>query len=462
MKLESSSWKNSALLYRYYFRDALHGLIAQLALRRKSTRIFLGSLLAAGYTAYIVYNFIEAGTLNSGLLQQSSIFMDETAHMLVASLVTMNFLYAVLVSIIVFLTFSLTPTSLYVSQTMAFTRGEVSTAQRFVKLTFASSIFLVLFVVEVSAISVVQTDLPTLLGMIILAYCVFIASYLLADLFLSVVSLPKGRLGTISSAVAIIILIVGTIYSIFSLRYRIDYWIGTRPISLDNLILLVIILSGIIIAIELFLARFPIFDLKPREYRPYFKIPLPSKLSSSVSTLFFVISAFLRSKFFLILATIDVLLSVILLLIYGYSASIEMLAFVTGTFSIAGIRYADTTRNIRPMLKTIRWNYIFEALGLALVYTVLLIPSVTFTILGNVGIDLILSYIGLFFSAVIIGFLFPKTAGNTNETASMIVLIAIFVFLALALEIHGLIIIVDFAFFLVMILFTKIETERFV
>lgn len=449
-------WKNSHILLEYYIRDAFHGLASSRWLKTKKVRAAVIVLFVGGYLLYLALNFLEANRLRNGVVEQSRELMEETFRGMVGPVVTVNAIYGVIVSLIVFLTFSLTPSSLYISKTMPFSRGEVSFAQRIIKLVFASLIFAALFAVEISALTIAPMDLHIFVAMVLLAYCTFIFFYISADLFLSITAIPRDRYGFVSLMVGAVTLALLVLYFFFVGRYSIDWWISHLPLSTNSLIAVFLLATFVLNVVALLISKMSIFDMRNRERLRYIKIPVTAKSNS----FFLVASAFIREKLFIVLFSLDILVCVYSLARYGYSVSSSFLPLVMGAFSVAGIRYADTTFAVRRTLKIMRWNAVFEAISLVLIYTFFLLPTIFFTVISSSDATLVLQYYALFFAAVIIGFFFPKSVSNTNEAVSVVVLVVVLMALVLVAKIDFLLPVVVFVLWGGMLIVIKKETEE--
>ncbi|MBP3222308.1 MAG: hypothetical protein J6M18_00060, partial [Actinomycetaceae bacterium] len=422
MKKKSNFLRNVTILLKYYYKDAFHGIAKQEWLKNTIMRRLFIFILCAFYVVYLGINILEASRVRGGILTQDSGLIDHALRYTFGSVTSANGIYGLFVALIVFMTFSLTPSSLYVSKVMNFSRIEVHFAQIIFKMSVASIIFLLLLLVEISAISAIPMHAYRMVELLLLSFFAYIAVYVGIDLILSFISSFPGKYGALVLFISTVSLAIIGVYFLFDVRFQIDYWIANQLWSMNTIVAFLFVSTTICLLAGLLLRMFFIFNMHTRESNRYVHIRIPAKNIVS-----FVVSAFIREKLFLLLLILDVCITIYLLIKNGYEASADILPFLMASFTIAAIRYGDTTSHMRPILKTLRWNYIYEGILLTVIYTMFLIPAISVIIYKGDGLTTLMQFYSLFFSAVIIGFLFPKSGGNTNETVSVVMMVCVLV-----------------------------------
>ncbi|MFD1125064.1 hypothetical protein ACFQ22_06825 [Lentilactobacillus raoultii] len=424
--------KDISQLLKFLYQDAFYGLFNHPFFKRKINVIILISILGALYLSYFYVNMRQLAILSN--------FSNATpAEIAVASKITLISFYdvTIVLSVVIFMvinsTGGLSKNSIYFVATLPFKRKEVLISYKIFKLSIGATLFSILIIIVTPALKLVTSSYMIALTILLSLYLVFGAIFLIINnlySFIKVNIFHNNRLGILILNLCILLI---TIFYFLVGRYKVEYFIG-NSIATKPLIVITSVLSSIILWVVGFISMnrldiHTLFTIK-KDFLGFPVKPLKA------STLTMPIFATFRNKKFLYFSLIFVLLVALTVIFQNKQNELQLLIYMSPLFGVPLMSYADATLDFRKMITSFNVKSINELQGIVLITFIISIPSLIIGLASNQKLILFFLTINIALSGIIIGFLFPKSQGNINDTVSSVLLIIVIILLLLSLNIQ--------------------------
>lgn len=446
--------ENICDILKFFYNDTFKGIFNRPFFRSKINKYGLMLVLFFLYIGYFYLNMIQLSNLsnNTNDLYLSDIVI--LSKMTLSSYYNLTLIISVFIFIFVKSTIGLTRNSLFIIKSLPFTIREAQLSIKIFKISIATILFEFILIIVAPALKLIQLNIIEAIIVLISLHTVFIASFSSLDLLYKIVLRDNKRstrffrkllldLGMISITI---------IYFMF-LRFKIDTWVSELQCDIFKIISIILSISVLLILLVNFISdKYFVIDDSFIEVK-FFTIKFPRVSIYLNST----ISAFIRNINFLYLGCITISIILISIITNGIKDSLQVLLFLLPGMGIYSISYADATMEFRKMYNFYGIKPVKELKDIILVSFLLTVPTLFIGIIELRSINPYLYAITIFISSTIIGFLFPKSKSNINETISGVLVIIIFIILSLLANINGALI--PSLIFLILILYLILKKE---
>lgn len=430
----SVTLKNILVLLKLFYNNTFHGVFNRPFFKHKRNRYGFIFVLVVIYIGYFYLNIIEIEQLGRGLY-----IMDDAEYLYLSKITMSSFfnvilMISVIIAIFIHRTISLNRNALFFAKTLPFSEKEVIMSYMIFKLSVAIMLFEIIIIIMVPALKLMSTHLFVMLFVFITMHALFIAVFFIMEMIYAVISRTKGIiLRNILSFLVDITFIFLLFTHFLTIRFTIDRWVGMQAMTVAQMVSIVFMSSVMIGSLALLLNYTYIvkddMQLKPQ----YFKVGIPSFHIILPTT----IPAIVRNKNFFYFIGLFLVVSLSAFIQAGRQGMLESLVFIMPLFGFIAITYADATNHVRKVFHLYRIKPIIELSSLVLSTLVLVLPTLWLGFVQGEGFILYVYSINIFIGAVLIGFLFPKSESNVNETIATLLLMIVVIVLSLLVNMKG-------------------------
>ncbi|WP_286783054.1 hypothetical protein [Streptococcus sp. UBA4344] len=427
--IKSRSFKDTQLLMTMFLNNALKGFLNRPIFKSKWVRRSFVTFLCLLYILYYLYNMKELAKISSirtnvplAILEtgQKQIFFSYFSNTVVLGCLSFLFVEA---------TLALDKTSLYFVKALPFRRRDVQRAYSLFRLVLMIGIYELVMIIATPAIKLVTTFVGDF-GLFFLSQHF---SFIIVIISLEILSLgldlllqrQMKHLLVIKLLLANVILIISLAY-FFQWRYALESRLASSPFSIHELILgaFLVSLSCLIIAVYLLL-HLPLADTLAdtlvTSHSRFIKVPVLDKVTFRYKT----------NWYYLIFPVI-----VVGIIAYqsGRAAVFAVLPTLLAFNGLLLLSHGDSTEDFRHQYNLLRitvWEEYFRQ------YFLLVLLEVPLLICYGchlANINQVMVSIAFAQSALMLGYLFPKSRGNLNETTSMFLLGIVFILVTLVVK----------------------------
>lgn len=404
---------------RYLVRDALSGLFSSRFLKNSKFRNGLILVVVGGYLLYFYVNSVATQKLLSGNASVSNSVMQETIKVTVGSFYTMFFIFGVIMYAFLNTTLNYNHQIVYVLKCLPFDKKSVCTASSIFKCCVALVPFELVFIIVSPIAGVFQNSFFDLVFFILSVHGVYLITFLFVDVIYRIL---LGWCKTIKMVMDVFCIVAATLF-LFTYRYKMDAYIASQIDSLHSLFInTTFIAFGVVVSILLlgttFLGIQVVFENKYVNVKGFVKLRLQTTAP-----------AFIRSKKFLYVLTLEIIFTVILGICFEYNQLMHGSSKILLLINVAGLYYADATEKIRLFFKQYGVSSTSEFMSLVTMGVIFQVPLIVMCVAGYAKLqDVIIGSI-IYVSSLLSGFLFPKSGGTLNEMSAsffMLVTLALF------------------------------------
>lgn len=391
--------------------------------------IFSALIVAVGYLAYFYINVVQFSRISKTSVNLNMGYLETAEKMTLSSYYNMTIILCGLIFIMVSSTIGFSKNSLFFSKTLPFTGKEIYLSFKLFKLIISYLIFEAIFIAVLPGISMFTMNVLYALMVLINVHIIFfIVNFFLELLYEICLKILKDK-GVIALNLIIFTFIM---FHFFVLRFKVDKFIGNLDFSVSLLITLSFLVNiTLLLSIVCYLYLKKKFNVNFFIRLKYINVPLIIRNKFVLK----VIAAILRTRLYLITFGF-IFLSLIVSSIYnGINLTVQNSVFLLPMIGISLLPYADSTIAERKMYANWRISYVSEISLLILFIIINAVPSLALGLLAVNSLDPFVYSVDIALVSIIVGFMFPKSLGNANETASAIIMFLIIVVLTLLINI---------------------------
>lgn len=413
---------------KFLFYDSLKSIFRHQILKEKRNQYFFISALIILYFLYFYWNMVYLSNIshNVHLIDQSEFML--LGKITISSYYNSIFVLGIYIAVFVYSTFRLTNRALYIVKVIPLSNTESMLCIQLYKLFVGLAFFEVFLVIVAPGLKLMPMDLISAVLFLISLHIVFIVAFIGTN-FIYQVLLKNPKNYNIKKIILDLLLMVSSIQFYFTKRFEIDTFIGSTNMSVKTLILLSICIGLLSIVIIMMLYK----GLQIEENTSLESTYVKTKIGKRNTIFTCIMYAILRGKNFIYLSLIVLIITIADFIQNGLDMTMQTLLFLLPVISICAISYADATSKFRYMFPVFSITHKNEFINLLLFSTIFSLPCLMISFLVLKSFNLYFYSLSIMLSAFIIGFIFPKSQGNINETmSSLLVLILILLFSALA------------------------------
>ncbi|NBA57116.1 hypothetical protein [Enterococcus hirae] len=417
---KSISFKNINSLISFFFNNSLHGLLNRPLLKKKRTKITILIILLFLYLVYFLYNMKELlmiipdDTIASDILLQGQ----KTTFF---SFFSNSLTLAIMISIFINNTLALDKTSLFFVKTLPFNKIDLKISYLLFKFSIMFFIYELVMLITTPAIQLVTINPFEYIIFFIDQHLFFFNIIILIELLKSSIDVLLTSYQQISEFFLDVSLLIGSTVYFFNSRYSLEMTLATTTLKINYMIMLSLILNIFLLIFTIYiLVKLPSSD-RIKNLTKFIKIPL---LKGPI----------LRYKSNISIILFSVLIIFIIFLQNSYNEVITILPTILSFSGILFLNYADITADFRMQYDLLRINNLkewMEQLKASLLFSMPLCIIIYFSH-GDWTQVMLSTSLSSF--AIIMGYLFPKSKGNLNETSSLFLLIIICILLTLLIK----------------------------
>lgn len=428
---KSLNWENIWTLVKFYINDSIHGILSRPFFQRKSNRIIFGIGLFFAYYDYFLLNLREVQGL-----ENISKFINSPAEILaekitLVSLFDICWIFALICYVSVNMTVKLNDDSIFISKALPFTEAEVWFAQKIFKLLIGILLFEFIFIILFPVLKLFSISALMLPLVLLSANLLFVAGFILSDFLHDLwLNLIKRKLPLVDGIFNLALLLLAGIY-LEKYRFKVECFLGKKLTSVEIIIGIYVVISVFLMTILMLLTVHLKLQTPTYRMNRYFKLTLPYPRLNLKTTM----GAIIRNK-----ATLYIVLVILSVLLFSFitastDETLQLALFLLPLFGISGMYYGDATAKVGKLYCFYRISVMREVSSLLLTGIIISMPTLALVLLTSKAVEDFIFSITFFMMAVIIGFLFPKSAGNLNEAVSALLLMLMLILLSLALTV---------------------------
>ncbi|MDN6900191.1 hypothetical protein [Oenococcus sicerae] len=331
-------------------------------------------------------------------------------------------------------TFHLSRSSLFFIRTLPFQYPEILVSIAFFKLNTGLILFELVLIVTIPALKLLGLSILLVTAVFVSLHLVFLVWFQGLELVYSIFNnLFKNKTKYATQILDSCWFVFAMVY-FFNIRFRIDNWVAAQKISLLSMILLVTLVASLL-AIIIILSRLKCPKEIIGHMQSNFVRPLPLRFRAKVSTLpLMAVSRFKLTWYYGIIVLVMCIFS---LCYSGWRSMPQTMLFILPFVAVIWSLYADSLLKIRRLFNLYRIYPHVELAFILASLSLLLMPTLVIGLLTGNSWRPYLFGVGLSLAALILGFLFPKSQGNINETISSILTLIIAALLSILVNINS-------------------------
>lgn len=425
---------NVLILLKFFFNNALQGILNRPFFKKKVNIYGFVCMVLIIYIGYFYLNIVEVSELSENIT-----YIDEDEYIMLSKITMSSFFNIILILsvgiiLLINLTINLNKNSVFFAKTLPFLNKEVIVSNILFKLSVALIIFEIVVVMVVPALKLMSRNLFTMVFIFSTLHVLFIAVFFVIELIYS--SILRDKIGSVrwmlSFALDVLMVIFMTTHFVVT-RFKVDAWIALQQASVFQMTSILFV-SSLLIGLISFLINIKYISVNNIYVRSnYFKFGFPTFNIILATTL----PAIIRSKNFLYFIAFLLVVSISSYVQVGVSAMFQILMFVLPLFGVIAINYADSTDKVRKFFNLYRITPVRELSSILVVGLILLIPTLILGFVEGQNDKLYLYGINIFIVSILIGFLFPKSQSNINETIASVLAIIVIILLSLMISLKG-------------------------
>lgn len=409
---KSNSFKNITLLIELFLNNSLNGLLNRPLLKQKSIRLIIIFGLLSAYLAYFLYNMKELVRIipDSNSIEQDLLLQGQKITFF--SFFSNSLTLAVIISIFINSTLDLDKTSLFFVKSLPFKKNDVKIAYLFFKFSIMFLIYELVMLIATPAIQLVTTQ-PLEYVIFFLSQHIFFLNTIIIIEFLKIVTdILPNRIQKASDFLLDCFFLIGSVIYFFNLRYPFEMMLAGIKLTVSNLILIAAILNTFVLLIMLFLL---------------IKVPSSDRINNSLKfiKLPFFTGPILRYKANLKIIIFALITIGIVFVQNGYRTTFSVLPSFLSFSGVLLLNYADTTADFRIQYSLLRITVVDEWFEQIKNIVFLSGPLITLVLLSHKNWEQLVISISLSATAIVLGYLFPKSKGSLNESSSLIILVIV-------------------------------------
>ncbi|MEG2909824.1 MAG: hypothetical protein RR945_11420 [Erysipelotrichaceae bacterium] len=425
--------KNIFKILKFLYFDTFKGVLSHSIFRNKLSRnIFFLSLITL-YLLYFYYNMIYLSGLSRNVGQIDLAEQIVLGKITLSSYFNSIIVLGIFITIFIKSTVRLTNRAAYILKVIPLSKNEIHFIIEIYRASISLFIFEFILIIVAPALKLIPINFITAVLLLISFHIIFLATFLSIEiLYQFFLKKSVSRSKNIKKLVIDLVLIFLTLFYYSTIRFRIDSFVGDLPISISNIVVLILIIGLLVLLLLAFVSNgLSLTDNVYLESR-FLKV----KLLKCDNNLCSISYAILRSKNYIYLLGMSMVIAVLYFIQNTLYDTGQMLLFLVPLISIGAISYSDSTLAFRKMY-TFFCIKPFEEFKLIIITTVVLtLPNliIGFIILNN--FDSYFYSISIMLASIILGFLFPKTQSNINETIASFMAMTIVILLSLLANIN--------------------------
>lgn len=453
--IKSIHLPNIWIIIKFFFESTSKSIFQSKFFKNKKNSIIFGSLVLFFYSLYFYINMLELSKLTYDVALIDADLNTLTNKVLISSFYNTVIIIGILIFVLVNSTFELNHRNYFFINSLPFTDREISISEKLFKLIISTIIFFGIFLIIGPMLSVLRINFVTTTLMFISLHFAFFSSYLFLDVlytgtlkFFSLILKKYSRM-----AIDVIIIVFVLMYTL-NFKFKIDSFVGQLPVSYLKIISIATIFFGLAIPITSILS----FNLTKTKFH-YNKKYIRLHTFKKSNTLTLITTAICRRKNFLYLFSISIIAVIFSLIAGGLNSGLETFILVYPFVGISCLLYADSTLDMRPLYKLFIISPRIEFMFLIVFYLLIMSPVLLSEFILLSRYDQFLLGFNISILATTIGFLFPKSKNNINETISSVLVIIILIVLIVISNFKNLLMIFTLISLLILYYILKKESE---
>lgn len=423
--------KNILSLLMFFLNDSLSGILNRPFLKKK-INIFLSILVGlAAYISYFILNTIEAEKIHHNIdtLNNSNILY--ASELTVLSLYNITIVVSIIMFIFITNTIYLSVGSLFVSKVLPYKHNEIALAYIFFKLLIGILLFNLFIINCFPMLKVLPMNMADLLRLIVGINMCFIVVFFVIQMLYSIVKISKFYSAWIHLVIDLLIITL-TFYYFFSVRFKVERIIVDFVKNLYKLNNLCFGISFFLLII--FITIYSQFTPVIKVYKKSNYYNFPYYLSKYYLLRLF--PSIIRTKIFIYMLIVYLSIAAMNFIEDGFKGVLLTFPF-WNLINISAIAYFESNISFRRRFNGLLYGTFYEFLSILCFGIVFQIPLL-FLLLGihqNIMINVVLGFC-IFLMSIVVGFLFPKSGGNLNETFSTFILLLFLIVIAILVQIN--------------------------
>lgn len=421
---KSQKFTNIKTLLKFFLNDSLHGVLDQPFFKNRITLTIFLMFVGMAYIAYFLLNMSALGTMMNSVKVASKSSMITATRITISSFLNMSIVFGIIIYTFIRSTINYSRASIFVGTTIPFLKKEVIFAQKLFKGLIGLVVFEIIFIIVVPIAKLMVLSVPQVLLFIVSVHAVFFVTFYLIDLLYQGVLKISNKLMMFFDFVSIIF----AISYMMLFRFKVDVVISKLDLSITVLLLIATFIPLLALSLILYIDGCLGVESKVNIQSKYMGFKL-FNLRLNLDTTF---NAMVRTKNFWYITGFEALIVVFTFFNYRLEEVSSVLGLFLPIFGIVGLYYADSTFEIRSFFNLFRISVKGEFLSLILMGFFILSPSILLALVTQGNYQGLIYGGVIYLSSLIAGFLFPKSKGNLNETASALFLMILLMTFTLA------------------------------
>lgn len=426
MRNESSQvWE----LTRFYLNDSLQGMLSRPFFAKKSNRVIMGTLILVAYAAYIAANAKESNTLLQGSAKAASIVLERAQRTTLSSFLSVGAIFTAVIYVFVGTTASLTSRAVFLTKALPYSPKAVSRSIGRCRFLMALGVYELALMPIVPSMPLISNRKWAIACVFVMMQACFVLWYCVYDIVFHAIT-DRWNRKLVDYATYAILMIAAVAYFVWG-RFIIDGWVSSMTTPVDVLLVEFTVLFAIL-ATGAVLVR----SVMPLEERCHMVKSFRSVAivrTPRCIRILWPVHAVLRTGF----AAVTLILACVLAFSSwlsgyrqgGFSDAFSILGGdLTVILPLTGVvflPYADSTGSMRPLHRKAGISMVSECSLVLMTVVVWSLPALALSLSLFHKPTTGLYSLCVCLAALIVGFLFPRSAAAGNETLSGVGLVFI-------------------------------------
>lgn len=420
--IKSNQLNNIILIINFLLREIFKSIVNNNFFKSKINRAIFFTLGILAYIGYIYINISQFYIFNSS---------DDIrlAKQLVSSFVNVTIITSGLIYLFIDITFNLSSRSLFLLKCLPFSLKEISIAKVTFKLFLSMLIYEVIIIVALPLFTLTHMSVIQFVEIFIIIHLIMVDCFLVLEIIVHRL-LMKYIPNILGYTIYTCSIISFCVLYFVHLRFKIDIWVYHSSYHINFMLFILLIASIIMLfgsIVTLYLSSESDTSYKMKNY-------LNIRLSIDRTVFNVIFLAIIRQKKLVYIFFLTILASVLGLIYFGWTQSLQIFYFLYPSMLVVGIFYASSTYKVRKFFNLYRISIMKEFMYLVISQIVLVLPMALLPMI----VDLPMNYIYIGFMVItltiISGFIFPAFESSINESTSSLLTFFIVIMISFLLS----------------------------
>lgn len=420
--------KGICKILKFLYHDTFKGILSHSILKNRLFRnIFLLCAMLL-YLLHFYWNMVHLASISKNINQIDPHTYLILGRITLISYYNMTIIIAIVISIFMKSTLHLTNRALYILKIIPLTQGEIHFSILMYRMSIALALFEFVFIIVAPGLKLLSVTLIEAILILVSIHILFIVTFVCMEILYYVILNRSNKKNKAAKKflIDILLLFLVSLY-LYNIRIKVESFLGNIPISILNIILCITFTGCILLAITLWLSSKIVLMNDMYLETKFLKVHLFLTRTRFYSVLY----AIIRSKNYIYLLAMICIIIILSAAQAGINGVAQMLPIMLPIVSIGAISYADSTLNFRRWYPYFEYKPLLESKFIVLNALILGIPNLLLSLFFIKNTDFYFYALSIMFSAIMVGFLFPKSQSTINETVSSLIALIIVLLLAL-------------------------------